>query len=336
MQIFLYEFVTSGGMSGCQSIPRSLLQEGRGMVDALATDFAAAGFEVQRMIDTSVCPSPNNRSAEQMYHTVNSSADERPLFIELAQASDATMVIAPETDNALSERVRWTLEAGGQLLGPDLRVTELATDKHQLAEHLSACGIPVVEGIALAAGSRLPADVPYPAVIKPRDGAGSQQMYLLKQLNPSLHTPVAARLEPYLEGLPISVSILAGPGGICPLPACRQLLSDDGKFTYLGGSLPLDPHHAERGTRLAVRAAAACGTLRGFLGVDLILGSNVDEDRVIEINPRLTTSYLLLRRATEENLASAIVRWSLYRSAPPVFSDRKTQFLLSQWAEAIA
>lgn len=288
------------------------------------------------MIDTSVCPSPNNRSAEQMYHTVNSSADERPLFIELAQASDATMVIAPETDNALSERVRWTLEAGGQLLGPDLRVTELATDKHQLAEHLSACGIPVVEGIALAAGSRLPADVPYPAVIKPRDGAGSQQMYLLKQLNPSLHTPVAARLEPYLEGLPISVSILAGPGGICPLPACRQLLSDDGKFTYLGGSLPLDPHHAERGTRLAVRAAAACGTLRGFLGVDLILGSNVDEDRVIEINPRLTTSYLLLRRATEENLASAIVRWSLYRSAPPVFSDRKTQFLLSQWAEAIA
>ena len=306
------------------------------MVDALATDFAAAGFEVQRMIDTSVCPSPNNRSAEQMYHTVNSSADERPLFIELAQASDATMVIAPETDGALSERVRWTLEAGGQLLGPDLRVTELATDKHQLAKHLSACGIPVVEGIALEAGSRLPADVPYPAVIKPRDGAGSQQMFLLKQVNPSLHTPVAARLEPYLEGLPISVSILAGPGGICPLPACRQLLSDDGKFTYLGGSLPLDPHYAERGTRLAVRAAAACGTLRGFLGVDLILGSNVDEDRVIEINPRLTTSYLLLRRATEENLAGAIVRWSLHQSAPPVFSDRKTQFLLSQWAEAIA
>merc|ERR1711923_538563 len=52
VQIFLYEFVTGGGMSGCQSIPRSLLQEGRGMADALATDFVAAGFEVQRMIDT--------------------------------------------------------------------------------------------------------------------------------------------------------------------------------------------------------------------------------------------------------------------------------------------
>ena len=336
MQIFLYEFVTGGGMSGCQSIPQSLLQEGRGMADALATDFVAAGFEVQRMIDTTVYPAPEYRSAGQTYHAVNGPADERPLFAELAQASDATVVIAPETDGALSTRVRWTLEAGGQLLGPDLRVTELAADKHRLAKHLAASGIPVVEGIALAAGSRLPADVPYPAVIKPRDGAGSQQMHLLQRMNPSLHMPVAARLEPYLEGLPISVSILAGPGGICPLPACRQLLSEDGKFTYLGGSLPLDPEHAERGTRLAVRAAAACGTLRGFLGVDLILGANVDDDRVIEINPRLTTSYLLLRQAAEENLASAIVRWSLHRSAPPIFSDRKTRFLLSQWEEAIA
>ena len=183
MQIFLYEFVTGGGMSGCQSIPRSLLQEGRGMADALATDFVAAGFEVQRMIDTTVYPAPEYRSAGQTYHAVNGPADERPLFAELAQASDATVVIAPETDGALSTRVRWTLEAGGQLLGPDLRVTELAADKHRLAEHLAASGIPVVEGIALAAGSRLPADVPCPAVIKPRDGAGSQQMHLLQQFH---------------------------------------------------------------------------------------------------------------------------------------------------------
>ena len=64
------------------------------MVDALATDFVAAGFEVQRMIDTTVYPAPEYRFSGQTYHAVNGPADERPLFAELAQASDATVVIA--------------------------------------------------------------------------------------------------------------------------------------------------------------------------------------------------------------------------------------------------
>ena len=306
------------------------------MADALATDLVAAGFEVQRMIDTTVCPATEYPAAGQTHHTLHATPDERPLFAELAQAADATVVIAPETDGALATRVRWTLEAGSELIGPDPRVTELAADKHRLAEHLATRGIPVAEGIALEAGSRLPVDTPYPAVLKPRDGAGSQQMHFLQQADALLHIPAAARLEPYLEGLPISVGILSGPGGICPLPACRQILSEDGKFTYLGGSFPLDRQYAERGERLALRAAAACGTLRGYLGVDLILGTNADADRVIEINPRLTTSYLLLRQAAEDNLAAAMVRWSLQRSAPPKFSCRKTRFLLSQCEEVIA
>jgi predicted ATP-grasp superfamily ATP-dependent carboligase len=50
--------------------------------------------------------------------------------------------------------------------------------------------------------------------------------------------------------------------------------------------------------------------LSGYFGVDLVLGESADgsQDRVIEINPRLTTSYLGLRRLARFNLAQALLR----------------------------
>ena len=49
--------------------------------------------------------------------------------------------------------------------------------------------------------------------------------------------------------------------------------------------------------------------LHGYFGVDLVLGAAADgsEDAVIEINPRLTTSYIGLRRLARFNLAEALL-----------------------------
>ena len=49
--------------------------------------------------------------------------------------------------------------------------------------------------------------------------------------------------------------------------------------------------------------------LRGYVGVDLVLGDQ--GDWVIEINPRLTTSYIGLRTLTNDNLAVAMLRIAL-------------------------
>jgi predicted ATP-grasp superfamily ATP-dependent carboligase len=54
-----------------------------------------------------------------------------------------------------------------------------------------------------------------------------------------------------------------------------------------------------------VAACEAIPGLRGYVGVDLVLS---DTDAVlIEINPRLTTAYVGLRRALEQNVAALIV-----------------------------
>ncbi len=55
-----------------------------------------------------------------------------------------------------------------------------------------------------------------------------------------------------------------------------------------------------------VRSQSMPPTVRGFVGLDLLLGDCVSEDCVIEINPRLTTSYVGLRRMIHGNLAARL------------------------------
>jgi predicted ATP-grasp superfamily ATP-dependent carboligase len=64
-----------------------------------------------------------------------------------------------------------------------------------------------------------------------------------------------------------------------------------------------------RAQRLAVAAVAALPPTVGYVGVDLVLGEADDgrDDVVIEVNPRLTTSYVGLRRLVRGNLAAAML-----------------------------
>ena len=111
-------------------------------------------------------------------------------------------------------------------------------------------------------------------------------------------------VTPLLEGRAASVLCIAGAGSIIPLEPCRQRLSEDGTFRYLGGSVPLDESNlGERAHALSVAAVGSFPDPRGFIGVDLVLGETEKDDRVVEINPRPTTSYCALRRRSSVNLA---------------------------------
>jgi predicted ATP-grasp superfamily ATP-dependent carboligase len=103
------------------------------------------------------------------------------------------------------------------------------------------------------------------------------------------------------------------------LPA-RQLLTDDGHFTYVGGELPLPPDVAARTVELTRRAVALYPGLIGYVGVDAVLGTTGGRptDAVIEINPRLTTSYVGLRASTRDNLVAQLLAVADGREAGPI------------------
>ncbi len=197
------------------------------------------------------------------------------------------------------------------MLNADDEFVCLAADKHRTAERLQQAGVPVPEAALFEAEQlKLPADFAYPAVLKPVDGAGSQHTLLVSGPNDEPPPyPWPRRLERFCVGRAASVAALCGPGGRRMLPPCWQRLSDDGRFAYEGGAIVDVPELARRATALAARALEALPPAVGWVGVDLVIGNDPDgrEDVVIEVNPRLTTSYVGLRRAVKENLAQAIV-----------------------------
>jgi predicted ATP-grasp superfamily ATP-dependent carboligase len=328
MRIFLYEWATGGGLVEAPgAVPASLVREGAAMIGALAADLVRIeGCRVEALRDPRVLQLalPGCEVVE-----VLSRASHHDEFERLAAEADATMLIAPELDGILRKAARAVVASGGRLLSPSPEFIRIAGDKQRTCDVLAAAGMPVPHGVVLHPEEPLPADFPYPAVVKPLDGAGSQDTYLVS--GPRDAPPAYAwprRLERYVPGLAASVAVLCGPAGCVPLAPCKQRISDDGRLRYLGGELPLAPGLAQRATDLAMRAIATLPAAIGYVGVDLVLGRDPHgaEDFVIEVNPRLTTSYVGLRAAAESNLAEAMMQVAAGNVWQVGFSDRPIEF----------
>ena len=349
MRIFIFEFTTGGGLLAADSAaPRpativddaahtdlsSLAAEGGAMVAAVAADFAAlADTQVRILHDgrSALCPPPGVEVRKIYDHE-----KYRAAFDEEAARADQTIVIAPECDGILLALVERVLAVGGRLLGPSPDIVRLASDKHETAEHLLIAGVPAPLGALLQEtelltdGTRMPPEVAFPLVLKPCDGAGSSGVRRLDQPAAIDISTLAGRwrLERFCPGLAASVALLCGPAGYVALPPCAQSLSDDGRFRYRGGRLPLDPAFAERAVNLAHLAAATLDSPLGYLGIDIVLGADAAgrDDVVIEINPRLTTSYVGLRAATPDILAAAMLDVAAGRAPALSFTERRIEF----------
>ena len=328
MRIFVYEWVTGGGLvEEPGPLPASLLREGAAMIGALATDLTRiADCRVIALRDPRVVQFAVSAS-HVIDVTSRFSHDEE--IERQSTSADATILIAPEFDGVLLKAARRVNAVGGRLISPSHEFIRIAADKQRTCGLLQAAGVPAPEGRALESDEPLPADFQYPAVVKPADGAGSQDTYFVR--GPHDSPPAYAwrrRLERYVDGQPASVAMLCGPTGRVALTPCKQRISDDGRFRYLGGELPLPAGLAERARTLAERALAALPPAAGYVGVDLVLGRAPDgsEDVVIEINPRLTTSYVGLRAAAKQNLAEAMWRVVNGESLEVGFADRPIEF----------
>ena len=265
---------------------------------------------------------------------IRSAAEERFRFAEFARNADWTVVIAPEFDRHLLERCEWVVNSSGRQLGPGGEFVSIASDKDRTARRLADAGVPVPRGVVVSKGTNCYDSFAFPAVLKPRDGAGSLDVRLVEnceQVQSAICTGREYRLEEFRRGLPASVSVLAGPQNCRVLPACSQQLSSDNRFRYLGGTGPLAPALCARAERLARQTIAAMPPTIGYWGMDLVLGNDEGgmDDVVIEINPRLTTSYLGLRQMARGNLAAAILDVATGKPTDLSFKSLPVQFAAS-------
>jgi predicted ATP-grasp superfamily ATP-dependent carboligase len=314
VRILLYEWCCSGGLVGCGPGADfgGIAREGRMILEALAADAVrAAEIDVTVLVDDGISLT---LPAEVHVQPV-ARGGEVDALVAAANEHDWTVIVAPETDGILASRVAAARDAGARVLAPAAAFIAVASDKQATANALAAAGVPVPAGRSLAQGEPVPVGFHMPAVRKLRDGVGCDGMQIIRtrDVPPAL---AATRLEAFVAGTPVGVSCLCGPEEVIVLPPMRQRFTAGDAPRYVGSDLLDDPELARRAEALARRAVAAIDlaaggeAAAGWVGVDMILGLRDDgrADRVLEVNPRVTTSFVALAARSDKSLVQTLAR----------------------------
>ncbi len=296
LTILVHEWVTGGGFAGT-ALPPSWAKEGCAMRRAIAADFAAISeppsVRVIVTLDSRLPADPGPWTVERV-----APGAATQCLRQLAPSADFAVLIAPETTGVLAHLTHALRDAGTRHLGSTAEAIELTGDKARLAAWLKSAGIdtPPTRTVIPAAG--LPSDGEYPAVLKPVDGAGSLNTFLVANhdsLPPAANAMAVAVLQPFISGVPMSASFLVGKDGEAFLIGigAQRMAIRDGRFEYLGGTLPVFCAGALAQLEPAIASIAG---LRGFVGIDFLWDLERRHATVLEINPRPTTSYVGLSR----------------------------------------
>jgi predicted ATP-grasp superfamily ATP-dependent carboligase len=309
MRILVHEFASGGGLAG-RRVPASLGREGAAMRDALVADLAAT--RRHRLVMTVDPRFP--LKAPPGVEVVTLSPGSEALLDTLMASADAVWLVAPETGGCLERLAAKVEEKGRALLGSGATTIRRAADKAGLPRRLARHRVAHPETRVLRPGDDWAAaarELGYPVVVKPARGAGCHGVRLARDARELRHAESLARrangLEPtllqrYVPGVAASVSLLADGERAVVLTVNAQSVRAARPFAYRGGTTPLDHPLAGRAVEAALRACRALPGLRGYVGVDLVLTDS--EAVVIEVNPRLTTSYLGVRAALDVNVAA--------------------------------
>ncbi|MDB5343846.1 MAG: carbamoyl phosphate synthase-like protein [Schlesneria sp.] len=315
-------------------LPASLLREGRAMHAAVVADLLAIpGCHVATTLDERQRVSstlPPSQFLEVEY--VDETAREQTAFDRLCIETSATLVIAPETGGELNRRVQHVVDLGRLALNCASHAIGLCGDKLRLAEHLLNQGIATIHTRAVP-DSKNPWDVfAGDCVVKPRDGAGSWLTFLVPDRDAvrwecvrgemkAAHMFESAIIQPYIAGESLSVGCLCDSvGNVEVFPIARQSLNGP-NFEYQGGSLPaeLEPRTVAAIHELARSACKSIHGLRGYVGIDLLLpDASSISPLIVEVNPRLTTSYIGYRKLCRNNIAERMLSASVSESLPPL------------------
>lgn len=324
-RVFVAEFLCGGGMydTPLEHIPTSLLREGTAMWRALLEDVS-----VWATVVTAVDPRMSLEHEESTeFWSMRLDSPPWQEWAEIALTCDAAIVVAPETDSLLIKAITRLRTAGVLVLAVGNAALGVTSDKWQTAKWMHREGIPhpetwsldpdTLEPVCSRPLASLPQSTSEGFVVKPRDGCGAMGIRQYVELDAAL-----ASLLPYeiaqrrITGRPGSLSVVAcGADHHCTfLPAVWQTIESDDDaradscFRYQGGCGPVSHEFQLRSQALVTRVIESMpGKPSGFIGVDWIAGTDPNHDCVIEINPRLTTSYVGIRQMLAENITERLL-----------------------------
>jgi len=331
LKILIYEHVSGGGYAG-QPIPPGVLAEGFGMLRSIVCDFKSAGNEVTVLLDARLLKL-NPHTAADCTLPVFYPQDAEKFLVNAAKIKDAVYVIAPETGQTLQSLVALIEHTGKVSLNCDSSAIQKVADKPILYEALKKNGLATPKMVALNVGCGLEevkqairGKFSYPLVFKPIDGVNCGGLSIVNE--PVQVEQAVAKIkaesagshfivQEFIIGEAVSVSLLVAMGKALAMSLNKQninIASPEGTSSYAGGLVPLNHPLRQKAFEVAEKVVESFSGLCGYVGVDLVLSEN--EPYVVDVNPRLTTSYIGLSKVAGLNVAEACVNAVLNGKLP--------------------
>lgn len=274
------------------------------MRDALLRDFAEIeSLQITLTYDVRL-PKPNNIDCAV---AINAHEDVWRIWESFMQQADAVLLVAPETAGQLMRLTLMAERLNKLVLGCHSSAVKVTSDKYQTFKQLQKNGISTISTYLF---SDLPEHKLGAWVAKPIDGAGcadsrlfEDQKKLIAWMRGRENTHI---IQPLQQGIAASFTMLCKGDAAHVLTCNRQkVVIEEGVIEYQGGIVNALSSYQLAFERVAQQIIEAIPGLKGYVGVDLVVDN--ENIYVVEINPRLTTSYVGLRQASGVNPARMLL-----------------------------
>ena len=310
MRILVFEYISGGGLAK-QDLPSSLLQEGCLMRNALLDDLCAlSNVELLVLRDERVDINGAGQNAHVQYLTIFKETNLQTFLADQQETYDVVWLIAPETEGVLAFWCGFFNMQGKILATSAQQVVELCQDKFATFQVLQQAAIPCVPSRLLVPSTPINTRK---SVLKINDSVGCEEVYLvesaqqwhdaLQKTNPQNQYIV----QPFIDGKVMSLSCLFYQGQAYFICCNEQHMSiDQQQFELLGCTVNVQTEKASLYQLLCQKIADAIPLLFGYVGIDFIQ-TETGDNLILEINPRLTSSYAGIQEALGINIAEQVL-----------------------------
>ncbi len=325
-KIFIFEFVSGGGYNKVD-IPSSLISEGYAMLRTTIGDFKKLGFQIITLLDIRIEFLSQYLKADKI-ELVKKIDDYIKIYTDCIKESSYCFIIAPEFSNILYNLTKIAKDNKKTVLSVDLEGICLGTSKLITYNFFLENKVNTPQTYAIPFKKKFDLDfvlqkfttLRCPIIIKPEDGVGSESIFyfetkaqiihFFEDSNEKLDLSRNYILQEYIDGEDLSASII---NSVCSKkPETMNLIilsinAQNVKFKdsvndsiYLGGFTPVADYELLKNSLEKILKNMDLSSFQGYFGIDFIKKAD-NSIHFIEINPRLTTSYIGIRNILEYN-----------------------------------
>ncbi len=330
-KIFIFEFVSGGGFNK-ESIPSSLFSEGYSMLKSIIEDFKKLNFEILTLLDKRIkFLSAYLKADFILFVDLDDNCIEK--FEKTLLKSDCCFIIAPEFSNILYNLTEIAYKYKKQTYSIGLNGIKLGASKMNTYEFFKKSHVPTPETYVIPVyDGQFDLDFIHnkfnelnnSIIIKPEDGVGAesilhidQEEQINKLFGNSKNVLDLSRkyiLQRFIDGVDMSMSLIGVSKFNDVIPYILSintqnviLCKNSIDSRYNGGMTPAENYDEIQSSLQPLIKKLNLSDFKGYFGIDFIKTPKAGF-QFIEINPRLTTSYLGIRNIYKMNIFNLIVK----------------------------